>query len=279
MLKAALLACGAALLANGVGAQTLDRIRDTGEIRIGFRADAPPLSYLDTEGHPAGYTPTICAQVAQGLAQGLELENLKITFVSVSAAERFEKVAAGETDLHCGAATITLRRSNLVDFSLPVYVDGAAVMLPLGAKSDFAALAGQRIGVRADTTTEETLRNTLTQVGIAAEVVAVDTHPAGVTGMLSGDLQAYFADQSILLGLDASMDADNQLQVMDRLLTIEKQGLAMARGDADFRLAVDTILSSMYAGGMMQQIFAETLPGARPGLAIEAMYLLAPTLE
>jgi polar amino acid transport system substrate-binding protein/glutamate/aspartate transport system substrate-binding protein len=66
---------------------------------------------------------------------------------------------------------------------------------------------------------------------------------------------------------------------MDKLLTVEKQGLAMSRGDSDFRLAVDAIISEMISAGVLQDIFRKTLPGATEGLALRAMYLMSPTLE
>jgi polar amino acid transport system substrate-binding protein/glutamate/aspartate transport system substrate-binding protein len=279
MLKHTLLFCAAALLAGGVHAQTLDRIKSSGELRIGFRTDAPPLSYTDEAGNPAGYAPLVCAELAQGLANGLEMDNLEVSFLPVTAGDRFQKVVDGEIDLLCGAATITLRRREMVDFSVPVYVDGAAAMLRRGSSSNFAELAGQKIGVRADTTTSETLANTLRAMNIEADVVNVSDHNDGVEMMLSGELSAYFADQSILLGLDAIHDADDQLVVMDKLLTVEKQGLAMSRGDSDFRLAVDAIISEMISAGVLQDIFRKTLPGATEGLALRAMYLMSPTLE
>ncbi|MEX0280500.1 MAG: amino acid ABC transporter substrate-binding protein [Arenibacterium sp.] len=279
MLKLVFAVCTMTVFATGSFAQTLDRIKETGQLRLGFRIDAPPLSYLDTERRPSGYTPAVCSEVAQGLANGLQLDDLEVTFVPVTAENRFEKIVSGEVDLHCGAATITLRRMADVGFSIPVYVDGAAAMLPKGASQDMASLSGKKIGVRSGTTTEEALSNTLRLANIDAEVVSVEQHPQGVQMLLDGELQAYFADQSILLGLRSSLDSDGQLNVMDRLLTIEKQGLGMARGDADFKLAVDSILSDMYAAGIMQQIFAENMPGAQPGLALEALYLIAPVPE
>ena len=39
-----------------------------------------------------------------------------------------------------------------MDFSLPTFVDGAAVMLPRDAEPEFDALAGKQIGVHAGTT-------------------------------------------------------------------------------------------------------------------------------
>ena len=279
MLKLIYAACTMIACATGSWAQTLDRIKETGQLRLGFRTDAPPLSYLDGDGRPAGYTPVICSQVAQGLANGLQMSDMQVTFVPVTAENRFDKIVSGEVDLHCGAATITLRRLADVGFSIPVYVDGAAAMLPKGASQNMGDLSGQKIAVRGGTTTEEALKNTLQSANIDAEVVAVEQHPQGVQSLLDGDVQAYFADQSLLLGLKASMDSNDNLNVMDRLLTIEKQGLGMARGDADFKLAVDSILSEMYAIGLMGKIFKENMPGARQGAALEALYLIAPIIE
>lgn len=279
MIKSIIAACAVVLLTGGAMAQTLDRIEETSEMRIGFRTDAPPLSYADPEGRPTGYTPVVCSQVAQGLANGLQLEDLRVSFVPVTAEDRFDKLENGEIDLLCGAATITLRRLSRVGFSIPVYVDGAAAMLPKGASRDLTTFAGQKVAVRSGTTTEESLKNTLTAAEIEAEVVSVDQHPDGVRMLLNGEVQAYFADQSILLGLKATLDTEDQVDVMNKLLTIEKQGLGMERGDADFALAVNSILSGMYANGIMQQIFMENLPGAEPGVAMQAMYLIAPHIE
>ena len=58
-------------------------------------------------------------------------------------------------------------------------------------------------------------------------------------------------------------------KVLNEILTVEKQGLAMARGDTDFRLAVDAALSELYQDGTMRAIFAEKLPNIEPGLALE----------
>lgn len=266
---------GAALPAS---AQTLDHIRETGEIRLGIRSDAAPLSYIDAEGRPSGYTPTVCAHVAELIAIDLELENLSANFVPVDAENRFEKVANGEIDLLCGAATITIARRETVDFSIPTFVDGTAVLLPAGSGTDFSALAGKKVGVRAGTTTEEILANSLEAAGVKAEIVAFDTHDAGLADLENGEIAAYFGDQSILYELFHKSDLSENFTMSDNTLTIEKQGLALRRDDADFRLVVDRALSQLYASGTMREIFQGSFPGATPGLALKALYLIAPDL-
>ena len=52
----------------------------------------------------------------------------------------------------------------------------------------------------------------------------------------------------------------------------------MPRGDTEFRLAVDRALSELYISGRMQEILLEALPGVEPGLALRALFLIAPDL-
>lgn len=267
-----------ALLALPATAQTLERIRATGELKLGYRTDAAPLSFADAQGQPAGYSPLLCAGIAQAIANRLQMSDLLATFHAVGATDRFDKVASGEIDLLCGAATITLSRRELVDFSVPVYVDGTAVMLPKEAPDDLQALIGKKVGVRRGTTTQAALNNTIASLGVEAEVIRFTDHRAGLAAMQNGEIDAYFADQSILFFLAYSSEGVQSFKVTGNILTIEKQGLAMARGDADFRLLVDAAISDMFADGTMQDLFQRALPGADPGVAIQAMNLLSPTI-
>lgn len=259
-------------------AQTLERIKETNVLNLGYRVDAPPLSYAASDGQPAGYSPLICFSLAQAVANKLELADLEVVFVAVDTTNRFEKVASGEIDLLCGAATITLGRREIVDFSVPTFVDGAAVLLPKSAGNGLADLAGKKVGVRADTTTERGLATSFETAGIDATTEIFADHDAGLEALKSGEIDAYFADQSILMYNFFSKDMRDDFQFPQQLLTLEKQGLALAKGDSDFRLLVDTALSEMFSDGTIQKYFSEAFPGAEPGQGTQSMYLLSPTL-
>lgn len=264
------------LLPFSLHAQTLERIKEAGEIRLGYRTDAAPLSFENDAGQPQGYTPIVCYAVVEHLAKQLEMEKIDIQFIRVSTEDRFEKVANDQIDLLCGAASITLERLRTVDFSLPTYVDGATVMLQNDAPNSLAELTGQKIGVRGGTTTEAGLRNTLADEGISAEVVTFDSHTDAMAAMEAKEISGYFADQSILMNLYLQSADRSQYKIFDQILTLEKHGLALRRGDSDFRLAVDTALSEMYRNGAMEQAFRKALPGVEPGGALAALFLLAP---
>lgn len=267
-------------LAAPAGAQTLDRLRETGEIRLGYRLDALPLSYADEAGLPSGYAVEVCKAVAEALKARLGLDALAPKFVPVTPEDQIEAVSEGKIDLLCGATTVTLSRRDSVDFSIPTYVDGAAALLPRDEiSSGMVSLAGKRVGVHAGTTTEAALRKSLAAEQVDAEVVTFDDHKAGRDALAAGEIAAYFGDQSILIGLIVTSADRDALVLSNEMLTVEKQALALPRGDDAFRLEVDRALSALYISGRMQEMLLAALPGLEPGLALRALFLLAPDLE
>ncbi len=120
------------LCATGVAQEltgTLKRIADTGEFRIGFVPDAPPLSFADADGKPAGYTIALCRSVAAAVKKATGLEDMKISYVPLVLPEdRLTAVENGTVDIECGASTVTLSRRERVDFSLMTFITGGAVV-------------------------------------------------------------------------------------------------------------------------------------------------------
>src|SRR3954465_2939608 len=119
----------ALFIAAPLGAQTLDKIRNQGTIKLGYIESAAPFSYAETDGEPKGYSVELCRAVADGLAGQLKRESLKIQWVKLTLQNRIEAVRKKQVDIECGTATWTLSRQQLVDFSLITFVDGASLLL------------------------------------------------------------------------------------------------------------------------------------------------------
>jgi len=245
------------LAAGTAHAQTLERIARDGVLKIGHRDTAVPFSYVDaTTGEPKGFSVGLCRAMAPDIAEAAGIETLELAYVEVTATDRFEAVADGRVDLLCGAATRTLARRAQVDFSIPTFVDGAGIALPRGGASSMQELAGRAIAVTGGTTTEEALTNMLERTGMNAEVLTVPDHDAGLAALTDGSAAAYFADRAILHFLVAARGLDDVVVADDRF-TLETHALALARGDADFRLAVDRALSRLYLTGEVDALFAQ----------------------
>jgi len=209
------------LFGADASAATLDRIKENGVVRIAYRVDAAPYSYKSAIGEPSGYTVDLCRAVTASLKGQLGLQNLSIEYVPVTAENRFEMIQQGRTDMLCGATTATLSRRALIDFSLPVFIDGASVLFRAGGPKNFENLAGHKIGVRAGTTTEEALGNTLEDLALNAHVVAVSNHDDGLQKLEANEISAYFADQAILLFLMIKSKSPKELRLSKRFFTHE----------------------------------------------------------
>jgi ABC-type amino acid transport substrate-binding protein len=262
------------LLAGGAQAQTLDRVRDSGTFRIGYREDAAPFSYEDALGEAAGYSVELCRAVAANVSTVLGLAEIAVEYVPVTTEDRFQAVQDGRVDILCGATTVTLSRRKLVDFSLLTFIDGAGVMLRRDGPEDFEGLAGLKVGVRRATTTEAALADALAQQGLAVEVVSVASHEDGLAKLQAGEIQAYFGDRAILTYLLLGSGSDD-LWVSERQFSYEPYALALTRGDDDFRLLVDATLSELYTSGAIERIFTATF-GARaePTDMLQALYVI-----
>jgi len=264
----------AVLIAGQAQADVLARLSQGEPFKIGFREDAAPFSYRNDLGQPVGFTVELCAIVVGDLRKELELPDLLVEFIPVGAEDRFSALQDGSIDLLCGATTATLSRREMVDFSIPTFIDGASVLYRKGGPADFESLTGQRVGVRGGTTTEAALQETLAKLSIAAEVVSVSDHTDGLAMLEGNELAAYFADQSILLFLLLNSEAREQLWLSGRFFTREPYALALPRGDNDFRLFVDRSLSRLYRRGAIGNLFTKSFGIAKPSQLVEALYLI-----
>jgi ABC-type amino acid transport substrate-binding protein len=262
---ASLLAAQAATAA----AATLDRIREQGVFRIGYRADAKPYSYRDERGQPAGYIVDLCREIAAALGP-----NVRSEFVLVTADQRFESVRDGRVDILCDPASVTMARREMVDFSLPTYLDGAGALArgsrPIRYFEDFE---GKRVGVLAGTTTEQTLRQSLDDLKVRATIVTVRGHRAGMDMLSEGALDVYFADRGIV----AAMLYDGGrpgLELSKQYFSYETYALALPRNDGAFRLLVDRTLARLYRTGRVKALLEKSFGKAPLHDVLEAMIVI-----
>jgi ABC-type amino acid transport substrate-binding protein len=107
---------------------TLDKIKETGVIHLGYRETSRPFSFVGSDGKPAGYSVDLCRQVVGGIRESLTLADLKVAWVAVTPGNRIPELVKGTIDLECGSTTITFSRMEEVAFSHMIFVDGGSLL-------------------------------------------------------------------------------------------------------------------------------------------------------
>lgn len=266
--------------AQGVeAAGTLEQIAKTGKFRIGFRESSPPMSFLDKDGNPAGYVIDLCNRIATGVKNKVGKE-VKVEYVPVTGANRFDALVNNKIDILCGPTTKTLSRGERVDFTQLTFVTGASLMMMAGKEiRDLSGFKGKKIGVGRATTTEKVLREMLKQSLTDAEIVLVKSSAEGVEALKSGKIDAFSADQVVLMGL--AMTSGEKFAIASEVFSYEPFALAVRRNDADFRLVADRVLSQLYRSGLILEIYNRwfsRFSKTRPPI-FDALYQLNATPE
>ena len=249
-----LLVCGNA---NSQDASpTLERIRESGVVRIGFVPDAPPMSFLDQNGNAVGYSIDLCRHIAGAVRDQLGLERVELAFEALPSMEsRLAAIVSGNVDIECGATTVTLSRRERVDFTLMSFITGGALLSmtkdPIQAAQQ---IDGKSVAVISGTTTEANLSEFITTNEFRTEVIRVADREAGVAALSAGRVDAFASDRAMLVGL-AFLSGRDDFAITQDIFSFEPYALVVARGDDEFRLAADRALAALYRSGRIRRIY------------------------
>jgi len=255
---------------------TLQKIRSSNTITLGYREDARPFAYTGDDGKPAGYSVELCTRIAAGIARQLGLTNLQTKWVKVTPENRLTSVINGTVDLECGSTTASLTRQEQVDFSLMTFVDGGSLLVTdASGIRGIGTLDGKRVGVVPGTTTEKALTMAIAKHGVKTSVVQVKNHAEGVAALDNHTIDAYASDRTLLIGMGRTSKSPEKLSLVDEYFSYEPHGFVLRRGDAAFRLAVNRGLAGMYRSGEVAPVFEKYFGSmTTAGPLIVNMYLM-----
>ena len=260
--------------------QTLKRINDSSEINLGYRKDQTPMSFDQDYNKTAGYSVELCNRIAAAVKQKLGRSDIRINYVPVTAESRFDAIQSGKIDILCGATTKTLSRSEIVGFTQLTFVTGGALLSRKDAVvENVKGLEGKRVAVVSNTTTIESLNDAVDGLGIDVEIIPVGTTDEGMVMLEQGQIDAFSADQVVLIGQIISRGGRKLYTLSSELFSFEPFALAVPRGDADFQLIADRVLSQLNRSGEIVEIYKKWFSSfsEKPPVALEVLYQLNST--
>jgi putrescine:ornithine antiporter len=258
-------------------ALTLDRVKSSGTLKLGYRTDARPFSFKDASGNPAGYSVDLCRALGESVKSRLSMADLKVEWVPITAENQLQAVEQHEVDASCAAVTVTLKRREQVDFSLPIFPGGVGVVVrsdspkrlrnilngeaaqytPTWRAVALNILREQVFVTVPGTTAEQWIKERGQELKVEFHVDPVSGYEAGIQAVLDRKASAFFAERAILLDAVRNHKSADDLTVLDRQYTYERLALPIQRGDDDFRLLVDRTLSREFESAGYKGTYAK----------------------
>jgi len=264
---------------NLAGAEPLEgrlkTIQDTATLRLAYRTDSRPFSFLEAPGsQPTGFSIELCERIAKSIKRDLNLPSLNIEWVAVDTKTRFEAIVNGAADMECGSTTVSLSRMKIVDFSSLIFAESTGILVKSGAGVHrFDDMAGKRIGVIAGSTNAQAIRDQLKQRRHDATLVEFRDREQGVAALVRGDLDGFATDKLVLLAL-AQAARLRDFVVLPDDLSFEPFAIMLPRNEAALRLAVNVGIAEVFRSGEVIELYTKYFSGVaqRPSVWLGAVF-------
>lgn len=241
-LAATLLACVLTLSASA--ADLLAEAKSRGTLRIAMEGTYPPFNFKDAKtGQLDGYD----VDVARLLATKL---GLKPAFVSTEWSAILAGLAAGKYDVIVSQVGITPKRQETFDFSAPYIYSSPQLIVRKDETASYPtldALKGKKLGVGQGSLYEQQARK--------VPGIVVKSYPAAADTMQDlavGRIDAALNDS--LMAAYLIRKGALPVKAGARVGAVEAMGIPFAKGNLQFKAAIDKALADAQADGSLKAI-------------------------
>lgn len=230
---------------------TLLDIKKRGELIVGVKFDSKPFGFFEN-GKLQGYDIDIAHLMAKRLLGNERL----VKFVEVNPANRISKLNSGEVDLIIATMSKSSKREEVVDFSIPYFYTGQAVMVRKGSSiKNIGDLNGRRVITVLGTTGEQNIRY------LAPEIIlqGYKSYQDGFNAFLAQRAEAMTTDDSILAGFVIDHP---EFVILPQRYTQDSYCIAFRKGNANLslRTEVNNAISELRRKGYLNKLKNQWLP-------------------
>lgn len=227
-------------------ADTLDRIEQRGKIIVGVKSDTKPFGYFNEKKELTGFD----IDLAKCIAKKLLGDESKVEFKQVTSSSRILALNSEQVDMVIATMSITQQRKQVIDFSIPYYIAGQAILVPKNSNiRSISDLNGKKVIIIFGSTAENNLR----MVAPDADIIGFKTYISGYYALKQGRADAMASDDTILAGFAMS---DNSTKLLPQKYTKEPYAIGFRKVEKSIRLKkrINAILEEMRANGELEKL-------------------------
>ena len=231
----------------------LDDIKARNKIIVGIKDDSKPFGFIQN-GEITGFDADIARETAKKIFLSDYKEHLQ--FVPLKPSERIAALNTGRVDIVIATLSVNERRKDIIDFSIPYFVAGQALMVPKYSRiSSISQLNDKPVAIVLGTTGEKTVR----LLAPNANVVGVASYKEAFELLKEGKIDAILADDSLLYGL---LSETKEYKILPPRYTEEYYAIGLRKGDETLTLKkhLDSIIKELEQSGKLARIKEKWVP-------------------
>jgi ABC-type amino acid transport substrate-binding protein len=242
----------AAPAAPALAQATLEKIGRTGVLTIGTRTGSPPFAYVNAKNEWVGFSIDLVEELIKPAIEKKVGKPIKVEKKESTPPTRIPLLTSNAVDLIAGTMTDTRVRRDSVDFSITFFVTGAQFLVKKGSPiKGIADIGGKRIAAQQGSTNARIVRERVP----TAQLREFPDQPAAFQALLQGQVDAYTNDGIQLAGLKVKAQNPADWEVVGDFYSYEPYGMALRKGDSDFRAVVNNGLMEGIESGKYFEIY------------------------
>jgi glutamate/aspartate transport system substrate-binding protein len=272
--------CAAALLvtlhpavASDLGG-TLQKVKETQKITIGFQEASIPFSYLDGNQKPVGYTLDICSKIVDAVKRELSLPQLKVEFMPVTASNRIPLLLNGTIDMNCASATNNAERQKQVAFANSHFLTANRFMAKKSANlKTIDSLRGKTVASVAGSTNLVQLNKVNAERNLGVTVIVAKDQLEGFLLLETDRAQAYIGDDiQLAVAIARSKQPSDYAISDDAFAKPEPYGVILRKDDAPFKALADRVTAALYGSPEIETLYKKWFQSPVPPNGINFNY-------
>jgi len=234
----------------------LKKIKESGELTLGYRESSIPFSYLDDKAQPVGYSIELCGRVVDAIRAELKMPALKVNRQAVTSQNRIPLVANGTVQLECGSTVNNAERQAQVGFSVTSFIVATRFVAKKGANyRTVEDLKGKTVACTSGTNTVKRVRELNEARGLNMTILNGKDHAESMLLVTSGRAEAFFEDDILLTGMVAASADPTGYVLSTEGYSVDPYAIMFAKDDPEFKRLVDNTLTGLYKSGEIGKIY------------------------
>ena len=236
---------------------TLQKVKETNRIVLGFQEASVPFSYLDGNQKAIGYALDICMKIVDAVKRELKLSSLDVETSPVTSSNRIPLMMNGTVDLVCSATTNNAERQRQVAFTNSHFLSATRFAV---RKSDNITmidhLKGKPVVAVAGSTNMVQLNQVSTVRNLGITPLAAKDQAEAFLMLETGRAAAYVLDDvQLAVAIARSKDPSAYIISEEAFSRAEPYGIMLRREDAAFKAVADRATAELYRSPEIEAIY------------------------
>ncbi|MGO9474811.1 MAG: amino acid ABC transporter substrate-binding protein [Rhodomicrobium sp.] len=274
---------------------TLQKIKASGAMTLGYRDASIPMSYSDAQAQPAGFALDLCALVASKVKQTLGLADLKIDYRPVAAADAPALLKNGAIAIDCAATPVSAELSQQAAFSNPIFVSELRWIVPQRLRveregrrrnwfesispSSTEDLKGMPVALTRGSAAASLVLTISSDRSLGLSIIEAKDNAESFKLVETGKASAFLADSLLLMNLKANAKNPGAFAFLGEAYPGASYAFMLSKDDRAFKNLADGALAGAMRSGEYAELYAKWFESPIPPRNVNLAYPMPENLK